>query len=250
MCYTATQVTKAYELQSLYQANAIKPDLEVSFYKADGFTHPKLLVLTQQENEKIIDLYQWGLIPTWNKPLPDMMKLAKGTLNAKSETVRKLPSFRAAIKNQRCVIPVNSFFEYKHTDGDKLPYLIHPKETPYFNLAGLYSHYKDPATNEWLKTFTIVTEPANTFMADIHNSAKRMPLMLSNALVNDWINPDSPVSMVDEIMRYACDDNSLSAYRVRRELKKMANTEDVLLAVSDSPETQSNEDEGFLLYDR
>jgi len=243
MCYTATQVTKAYDLQSFYSAGlapSLSPEYTSQFYKADGFTHPELLILLQQDGEQIIDLFKWGLMPTWKKPLPDMLKLAKGTLNAKSETVRTLPSFRNSIKKQRCVIPVNSFFEYKHVDGDKLPYLIHPKQQPFFNLAGLYSFYKDDSADEWYRTFTIVTEPANTFMADIHNSAKRMPLMLSNELIRDWINPDSPERMIDDIMQFACSDEELAAYRVVRDLKKLPNDENVLLAVIEQPEIPTN----------
>lgn len=231
MCYAGTQVTKAYDLQGYYQANlapSLTPEYESKFYKADGFTHPSLLILLNQGSGKAIDLFQWGLMPTWKKPLADMKKLSNSTLNAKSETARTLPSFKNAIVKQRCIIPVNSFFEYKHVDGDKLPYLIHPVEQPYFNLAGLYSFYKDPETNEWYKTFTILTQPANVFMADIHNSAKRMPMMLDNSLITDWINPDSPAALIDDIMQFACDDSSLHAYRVARDLKKLPNDENVL----------------------
>jgi putative SOS response-associated peptidase YedK len=232
MCYTATQVTKAYDLQDYYLAKPTK-DLpeETKYFKAFGFDHPKLFVVIDRNGERLIDLYQWGLMATWAKPLEEMLKIAKGTLNARSEDVRSKSSYRKAILNQRCVIPVNSFFEYKHEGKNKLPHLIHPKEQPFFNLAGLYSFYKNPANGEWFKTFTIVTEPANTFMADIHNSAKRMPLMLSNDLVTDWLNPDSPPSMVDDIMRYACDDSSLEAYQIRRDLKSAPNDDSVLKPV-------------------
>ncbi|RZJ83944.1 MAG: SOS response-associated peptidase [Chryseobacterium sp.] len=234
MCYTATQVTKAYDLQGYYQANlapSLTPEYESQFYKADGFTHPSLLILINQGDGKLVDLFQWGLMPTWKKPLADMKKLSNSTLNAKSETARNLPSFKGSIGSKRCIIPVNSFFEYKHVDGDKLPYLIHPVEQAYFNLAGLYSFYKDPSTNDWHKTFTILTQPANTFMADIHNSAKRMPMMLSNNLIDDWINPDSPVGLIDDIMQFSCDDSALSAYRVARDLKKLPNDENILKAI-------------------
>lgn len=231
MCYTATQVTKAYDLQSYYAANlapSITPEYYSEFYKADGFTHPELMILLNQGDGRLVDLFKWGLMPTWKKPLADMKKLSNSTLNAKSETVRNLPSFKGSIGSKRCIIPVNSFFEYKHVDGDKLPYLIHPVEQPFFNLAGLYSFYKDPETNDWHKTFTILTQPANVFMADIHNTAKRMPMMLDNSLIADWINPDSPVSLIDDIMQFACDDAILHAYRVARDLKKLPNDENVL----------------------
>ena len=232
MCYTATQVSKAYEYQSFYVAK-LSPHITSedvgTFYKADGFAHPDLVVIVKRESGIEIDIMKWGLLPSWKKPLADMMKLSNSTLNAKRETIWEKPSFKGSIVNKRCIIPVNSFFEYKHVDGDKLPYLIYPKSHPFFNLAGIYSYYKNPDNDQWIKSFSIITQEANEFMADIHNTAKRMPLMLSQDLVNEWLNPNAPRSIVDEIMQYSCDDDSLAAYRVRRDLKKLPNDESVLI---------------------
>lgn len=239
MCYLVTQKSNASEISAYYSAPFSRPEeieLVKTWYKADGFAHPSLLVLRDQEGNRELELQQWGLMPSWNMPLLAMLKLAKGTLNAKSETVRELKSFKNSIQSNRCVIPVDNFFEYKHvkegTETLKLPYLIHPVSQPFFNLAGIFSNYRNPETDKWLTTFSIVTEPANVFMAEIHNSAKRMPLMLSNELINDWINPSSPPQLIDEIMRFSCDDSHLAAFRIRQDLKKAPNDESVLMPVN------------------
>lgn len=239
MCYLVTQKSSAKEITKHFGAPMRNPEeleLVKIWYKADGFAHPNLLVLRDHQGERELELQQWGLMPSWNMPLEKMMKLAKNTLNAKSETVRELKSFKSSIVNKRCIIPVNNFFEYKHVKEGKetlkLPYLIHPHEQPFFNLAGIYSNYKEPGTDKWTTSFSIITEPANIFMAEIHNSAKRMPLILSDAMINDWINPDSPQNMIDEMMRYSIDDTCLASYRVRQDLKKSGNNESVLAPVS------------------
>lgn len=239
MCYTATQTSKSYEYQDYYNASMAKlEDIEImqTWYKADGFAHPKLLVLLDHDGQRELELQQWGLMPSWNMPLTEMLKKAKGNLNARAETIRELNSFKNSIKSKRCIIPVNSFFEYKHVgegkEKQKLPYLIHPVNKPFFNLAGIYSHYLNPETKQWLTTFAIVTEPANKFMADIHNSAKRMPLMLSNEMISDWINPNSSTATIDEILAFSCDDAYLSAYRIRQDLKKAENDESVLIPIA------------------
>ena len=239
MCYTATQTSKAYEYQDYYNASVARlEDIEImqTWYKADGFAHPKLLVLLDHDGNRELELQQWGLMPSWNMPLSEMLKKAKGNLNARAETIRELNSFKNSIKSKRCIIPLNSFFEYQHVgegkEKQKLPFLIHPVNQPYFNIAGIYSHYLNPETKQWLTTFAIVTEPANKFMVDIHNSAKRMPLMLSNDLVSDWINPASPPGIIDEILQYSCDDSHLAAYRIRQDLKKADNDESVLEPVA------------------
>jgi len=242
MCYTATQTSKAYEYQDYYNASMARlEDIEImqTWYKADGFAHPKLLVLLDHDGHRQLELQQWGLMPSWNKPFKEMLKLAKGNLNARAETIREKTSFKNSIKAKRCIIPVNSFFEYKHVGEGKeketLPYLIHPVNQKFFNLAGIYSHYFNPETREWITSFAIVTEPANTFMADIHNrneNDKRMPLMLSNDLISDWINPASSPGLIDEILQYSCDDSHLAAYRIRQDLKKAENDESVLEPVA------------------
>ncbi|WP_316849624.1 hypothetical protein [Pedobacter agri] len=56
-------------------------------------------------------------------------------------------------------------------------------------------------------------------------------MMLSDGLIDDWINPDSPISLVDEIMRYSCDDSSLAAFRVSTDLIKMGNSPEVLKSI-------------------
>ncbi|MDY0905614.1 SOS response-associated peptidase [Pedobacter sp. CFBP9032] len=238
MCYRTTQLTLIKKLGDYYKAPVVKPeDIENQkiLYQANGFSHPQLATLVNSDGRQM-RLLQWGLMPNWSgKSLSDMLKHSNNTLNAKVETARTLPSFRDAIKNKRCIIPVESFFEYKHIvhgqTKEKEPYLIHPKQQPYFNLGGLYSHYKNPENGEWISTFTILTQPANEYMATIHNSAKRMPMMLNDDLIDDWINPDSPTSLVDEIMKYSCDDSSLSAFRVSTDLIKMGNSPDVLKSI-------------------
>jgi putative SOS response-associated peptidase YedK len=42
-------------------------------------------------------------------------------------------------------------------------------------LAGLWENWKDPTTNEWVRTYVIITAPANGLVATIHD---RMPAIL------------------------------------------------------------------------
>lgn len=52
-------------------------------------------------------LLRWGLIPPW----ADDPKIGNKMINARGETVHKLPSFRAAYHERRCNIPAGGFFE-------------------------------------------------------------------------------------------------------------------------------------------
>ena len=45
-----------------------------------------------------------------------------------------------------------------------------------FGLGGLWENWKEPNSGEWIRTFAIITTPANEIVAEIHD---RMPLILA-----------------------------------------------------------------------
>jgi putative SOS response-associated peptidase YedK len=136
--------------------------------------------------ERTLELLRWGLIPYWSKQKPK-----PPAINAKAETVPKLPMFRDAYARCRCIMPIDGFFEWKAVMGQKLkqPYAIGMKDRSPFGLAGLWENWKDPASGEWLRTFCVITVPANELVASIHD---RMPVILAPADYDRWlgIEPD------------------------------------------------------------
>ena len=95
-------------------------------------------------------------------------KIAYKTINARVETVDTAPSYRQAFKKLRCLIPVDTFYEWKKVVGGKIPYAIGMKDDSPFVFAGLWEEWKDPATEEWLRTCTIITGEPNEPVAQIH----------------------------------------------------------------------------------
>src|SRR5438270_9890548 len=70
---------------------------------------------------RTLDLMRWGLVPYWSKDL----KIGFSTINAMAETVDKKPVFREAFQRRRCIVPVDSFYEWKKLDAKaKQPYAI------------------------------------------------------------------------------------------------------------------------------
>jgi putative SOS response-associated peptidase YedK len=61
---------------------------------------------------------KWGLIPNWAKD----PSIAKGTINAKSETAANKPAFRDPLKLRRCLIPADGFYDWKKTGTGKQPF--------------------------------------------------------------------------------------------------------------------------------
>ena len=231
MCYKVTQAKKLVEYVKFYVAPTIQEQYEKeAFFQANGFAHPQLLTITSKDGVRQSEMMQWGLIPNWKRPYADMLKHSNNTLNAKSETIFDLASFKGSINKFRCILPVEGFFEYKHVEKDKLPFFIHPKENPFFNLAGIYSFYKNPLNDEWIKSFSIVTGEANELMASIHNSGKRMPLIIDNENIDRWLDPNISKEEINHLM-IPCDDTKMNAYRVNRDLIKMGNTSEAFAPI-------------------
>ena len=210
MCYHTSVKTTAAQLRAIYNNKPFEnEELVKAYYHANGFAHPDLPIVTKDE----IKLSKWGFIPFWAKDEASAKKLWNSTLNAKSETVFDLASFKTSIVNKRCIVPVTGFFEWKHVEKEKVPYYIHPKEHPYFHLGGIYSVWKDKVTNTTLHTFSILTTEANVFMADIHNSAKRMPLQIDERNIDAWLSDDLPKAGIIELMNL-CNDGHMAAHKI------------------------------------
>ena len=75
------------------------------------------------------------------------------------------------------------FYEWKATKGRKQPYAIAMKDRSPFGIAGIWENWKNPA-GEWVRTFAILTTPANELVGTIHN---RMPTILAAAAYDRWL---------------------------------------------------------------
>ena len=81
-----------------------------------------------------MDALRWGLIPNWAKDPKNGYK----TINARVETVDTARSYREAFKKRRCLIPADSFYEWKKVLGGKIPFSIGMKDDAPFVFAGLW----------------------------------------------------------------------------------------------------------------
>jgi putative SOS response-associated peptidase YedK len=138
------------------------------------------------ETERIHgDRLIWGLIPYWVKEASG----GRRPINAKSETITSLPSFRAAYAKRRCIVPIDNFFEWRKTTPPKQPFAIGMQDGSSFGLAAIWENWKHPETGAYIRTFCILTCPANELIATIHD---RMPVILPPESYDRWLSPIEP----------------------------------------------------------
>lgn len=184
MCYTIKQTANERLLEGRFHARLKYPAQLAYIEKSSGFSFPLVPVITNQDTESI-QLFQWGLLPSWARDTA----LRKNTLNARLETLVEKPSFRASVEN-RCLVLIDGFYEYQWHDPkgkNKRCYVMTMPDSQPFALGGIYNIWTDKSTGEQIPTFSILTTAANAQMEIIHNTKKRMPLILTRANEKEWL---------------------------------------------------------------
>ncbi len=173
----ATPVEQLADLFSLAGAPQLKPRYNIAPSQSVA-----VIRLSPGDGWRRLDLMHWGLIPAWEK---DLTK-ARQPINAKSETVAKLPTFRVALRQRRCLIPADGFYEWQEQGRYKQPVYICMKDREPFAFAGLWEHWEKPDQEPIDSCVLLTTEP-NELLAQIHN---RMPVILDPKDYDLWLDPD------------------------------------------------------------
>lgn len=201
MCFTISVEKKAKEeIRKYLNVNTdvqSEIDFENDYFLVSGFAHPKLPIIKQGK----IELSEWGLIPSFAYSDEMAADIREKTLNARSDTIHEKRSYKSSINNQRAILVVDGFFEWRHEGSTKIPYYIFPKDNTAFNLGCIYNQWTNKITGEIVDTFSIITTDANPMMAIIHNSKKRMPLILSKSDISTWINPEKDMNVINSLMK-------------------------------------------------
>ena len=167
------------------------------FYKA--FNNPLIPVIDQHDPEQV-KLSQWGLIPSWASERSTAEKIRKGTYNARSESLSEKPSFREAFYRGRCLVIAHGFYEWQLVNGIRVPWYIRLKNNAPFVFAGLSDVWMDPESGQEIHTFTIVTTKANPLLEKIHNTKKRMPVILRPEDERQWLSASSPPETAGQLL--------------------------------------------------
>ncbi len=146
---------------------------------------PSLQIPAIRKHSKIRSManLRWGLIPHWSRD----KEIAQHTFNARIETLTQKPSFRDSIKSKRCIIPASGFYEWQKLGDKKQPYYIYRADGRPIAFAGLWDSWIDSESGESIESCSIVTMPATSLVAEIH---ERMPAILEPEHFDVWLDPE------------------------------------------------------------
>jgi len=198
MCYTIEINLTREQLEKRFNAQLAVHLPYRKQNRVSAFSLPECPVICSK-NPNAIQLYRWGLIPRWTRDEKYAGEIRMKTFNAKAETITQKVSYRHLIRSEKCLVLVNGFYEWQARGKEKQPYFINVRDAEAFALAGLYDCWTNKATGEMHHTFTIITTAANPLMEKIHNTKKRMPVILNQEDENQWLNTSIPV---DETLKF------------------------------------------------
>jgi putative SOS response-associated peptidase YedK len=103
-------------------------------------------------------LVRWGLMPGWVKD-PRAFKML---INARAESAAEKPSFCAAMRHRRYLVPADGFYEWKDAPGAKRPHLSDRGRGDLWRSRGYSNAGSGP-----MAAVAILSAPANAAMSGL-----------------------------------------------------------------------------------
>ena len=198
MCGRFTLFSSPRELQQFFGTPPPSFEIQPSYNVAPTQEIP---VIIQHKGGRHLEKRHWKLVPFWAKDT----SIGSRMINARVETVASKPAFRAAIKQRRCLIPANGFYEWKGKTGNKQPFYFSVSSMEPLAFAGLWEIWEDKNTaaeESPYKSCTIITTEASDSVKDIHN---RMPLILKPEAYDEWLNLETKdPGKIEKILKDGC----------------------------------------------
>ncbi len=187
MCGRYSLTTPAEAMRRLFGFVGPLPNLPARYNIAPTQLVPAVRPAHGGSGERELVSLRWGLVPFWAKDPAIGAKL----INARAEGLAEKPSFRAAFRARRCLVPADGFYEWQATAHGKQPYRIVLKggasaAPPLFAFAGLWERWDKAPGGPPVKSCTIVTTEANALLRPIHG---RMPVILAPEAYARWLDP-------------------------------------------------------------
>lgn len=125
---------------------------------------------------------RWGLIPSWSRTGSTQSLL----INARSETIADKPSFKAAYRRRRCLVPGDGYYEWMRARNGNQPYYFQLNDEAVFYMAGIWESWYDDV-GKATSSYAILTTQANALAAKTHD---RMPVILEESMAIDWLEDE------------------------------------------------------------
>ena len=218
----------------------------------------EIYLIKGQAETRSLDIASWGLIAPWSKSEVEAVRSQSMAINARVETVHEKPTFRDSFKVRRCLVPASGYYEWATELGEyprKQPIYVSPEEGKFLAFAGIYNYWRPPiqersATHQnselqsqnernivrSIQSVAIITREAVNELAAVHH---RMPLFLPKDRWQLWLDSDTPLPEVMNLLRVEEPDRNLRFWPVASKVNSIRNNGPELIAPIDMGESET-----------
>lgn len=170
-------------------------------------------ILLDDEGRHAAKPLRWGLVPSWaGDP-----SIGSRMINARAESLAEKPSWERSLRERRCVILADGYYEWTGTGKARAPWFFHLSGHQPFAMAGLWDRWQ--RGTDLRETCTVITTRAGARTLAIHH---RMPVLLPLDLASEWLDPATPVRRALELLE-PYERQDLECYAVSRYVNSPAN---------------------------
>lgn len=222
MCgrYVVIEKLQAYEIRF----NAVSKQTDVNFLPNYNVAPGALAPVITSDKPGEIQFFRFGMTPSWSK------KAGMYLINARAEGdgnpdddpdytggkgIINKPSFRKPIRSQRCLVLADYFIEGTCNEKLDKPFLVYLKDNKPFAMAGIWDEWVNPETGEIIKSFAIVTVPANTLLRQLPHH--RSPVILKKEDEQRWLHAGSLQDVTALLQSYPPE--NMNAYPISSRIK-------------------------------
>jgi putative SOS response-associated peptidase YedK len=176
--YTLYDIAEISKRFSLIQGlpKGIKPDYNISPTKSAP-------VIISVDGARVIQHMKWGLVAKGAKDTNSVFRYK--TYNIPSENILHRHSWEQAVRDRRCLVPANGFYQLNGS-GKKRAYYTQPDSKSLVAFAGVYSSWEDP-DGIVHGTYSIITAEARS--SEVLGSNSRAPIIIRTEDEARWLDP-------------------------------------------------------------
>jgi putative SOS response-associated peptidase YedK len=188
------KIAEAFQLGSV---DGLALEFAPDYNAAPQSTQP-VIVWDEEFGTRSLQMMFWRFLPPF---VTDPKKFKLDTINARGESLMDSNTWRDAFLHNRCLVPVDSFVEWKRVDAKtKLPWVFAMKDEEPFALAGVYRRWRSPDRKSEMDTFAIITTEPNELLVE-KTGHDRMPVIIKRPDYQRWLEPDNEARPPIDLIR-------------------------------------------------
>lgn len=189
---------------------ATKKKLQASYNIAGG---DNAYVLTNESDD--LQIFRWGFIPHWAKEAT----VGDNLTTTQAAGIATKLSFRMPIRQKRCLIFADSYYEWEKDGRAKKPYRVHLHNQELMAMAGVWDSWKG-SDNKIIHTFALITVPPSAELQAI--GAANMPAVINDKAEREaWLG-DTALPVVLGLLR-PLEAGALEIYPIAEQVNDTAN---------------------------